>query len=140
MPCPFFQPQSPFDSSAWNPPPRLPLGDAWRGICCAPPAGPFEPREDIQRELCNMGYARGRCQYFPDQSVPDAVRFSVTGEIEGNLQVLYVLEKDHAPLEHGEFRADQCSSVLATQGQAFITSQTRLRAAKNTPVPRHADS
>ena len=126
MACPFFLPLRRLDSSAWNPAPRLPLGEAWGGTCCAPPAGPFEPREDVLRELCNMGYARGRCRFFPADSTADAVRFSAMETGADPPRLLFVIEKDHAPMEHGEFDPDQATPPMAAQGRAFLESHARL--------------
>jgi len=127
MSCPFFLPQHILDSSAWNPAPRLPLGEAWGGTCCAPPAGPFDPREDVVRELCNMGYARGRCEFFPAGTVGDAIRFSMRKGATEPPSVVYVIERDHSPIEHGDFDPGQTASILAAQGRAFIESHKRLR-------------
>ncbi len=128
MACPFFLPHHRLDSEAWNPAPRLPLVDAWSGTCCAPPAGPFEPREDVLRELCNMGYARGRCRYFPADAIADAVRFSASENSAGDPRILFVIEKNHVPIQHGEFDSNTAALPLAAQGRAFLDSHARLRA------------
>ena len=131
MACPFFKPLRRLDSGGWNPAPRLPLGDAWGGECTA--RGAWAPPETVQRELCNCGYARGRCEHFPAAGATDAVRFSMVatngvaangaangGEVE---RLIYILEKDHAPLEHGGI---DCSAdprePLASQARAFVES------------------
>jgi hypothetical protein len=123
MPCPFFKPTHQLDSGGWNPEPRLPLGGAWGGECHAVAGDPCEPPETAQRELCNCGYARGLCQRFPENAPVDAVRFSMTAD--GRL--IYILEKDHAPLKHGEmkhgeFDAADVPELLAIQAQAFRKS------------------
>jgi hypothetical protein len=129
--CPFFLPARRLDSGGWTPPPRLPLGDAFGGSCGAPSAaGTAEPPEDIQRDLCNSGYARGRCAHFPNDCAADAVRFSVTGERDGRLTLVYILEKDHAPLEHGLIdHLTAAREPLASQARAFMDTQLRRRAA-----------
>jgi hypothetical protein len=123
--------------AGWVRPPRLPLGDSFGGACHAHPADVIEPPEAHQRELCNCGYARGRCDHFPGGDVPDAVRFSVTSDTPTRLSVVYVIEKDHAPVEHGtlqyvidDARLDcpQISEVLAQQARAFLESHLRQRA------------
>jgi hypothetical protein len=102
------------------PAPRLPLGGAWAGECTID--GTPEPSELVQRDLCNSGYARGRCEHFPANAPADAVRFSLTAA--GRL--IYILEKDHAPLEHGEI--DPVSDLrepLASQARAFIAASPK---------------
>jgi hypothetical protein len=128
--CPFFLPVRRLGSGGWNPAPRLPLGDAYGGSCQAPASGPFEPSEGVQRELCNCGYARRRCAHFPDNGAVDAVRFSVTTNQDGRVTLVYILEKDHAPLEHGPLDpAHEAREPLASQARAFVESYQRQRAA-----------
>jgi hypothetical protein len=116
MACPFFKPQRRLDSGGFVPAPRLPLGGAWGGECSA--AG--KPSEAIQRDLCNCGYARGRCAEFPADSAADAVRFSYTSQ--GRL--IYILEKDHAPVEHGEIDvSNDPREPLTAQARAFANGQ-----------------
>lgn len=115
MACPFFRPLRRLDSGGWTPAPRLPLGGAWGGECSV--HGTWEPPEAIQRDLCNSGYARGRCERFPANAIADAVRFSITPA--GRL--IYILEQDHAPVEHGEIDAAQDPrEPLASQARAFL--------------------
>jgi hypothetical protein len=128
--CPFFLPRRRLGSEGWNPAPRLPLGDAYRGSCLARAGDPFEPPETVQRELCNCGYARQRCTHFPDNGVADAVRFSVTGDQDGRITLVYILEKDHSPMEHGLMDdATEAREPLASQARAFVESYLRQRAA-----------
>jgi hypothetical protein len=133
--CPFFLPVRRLGSGGWSPAPRLPLGEAYGGSCQAPASGQFEPPEEIQRNLCNCGYARHRCSRFPDRGGADAVRFSVTGDQDGRVTLIYILEKDHAPVEHGSL---DCSTAgyatgarepLASQARAFVESYLRQSAA-----------
>jgi len=79
----------------------------------------------IQREVCNCGYARGRCGHFPDDERVDAVRFSLgTGD-----RLIYILEKDHAPIEHGEINgATDLREPLASLARAFRESSRRAAA------------
>lgn len=89
------------------------------GECHAAGSVATVPLEPLQRELCNSGYARGLCSRFPSAAAADAVRFSPLPE--GRL--LYILEKDHAPLEHGEIdAATDPREPLATQARAFLAS------------------
>jgi hypothetical protein len=125
MACPFFEPalDHPPDpwEQRWTHRPRLPLGDCYSGFCRAA-AGPARLVGEEERELCNHGYARGLCGHFPASCNADAVRFSVTSE--NPLRVVYILEKDHAPLEHGEIgpAALPPDPILAAQARAFIAS------------------
>jgi hypothetical protein len=117
------------DQDLWILPPRLPLNDAHRGLCHAT-SEPFEPPERSQRELCNCGYARGRCETFPTETVADAVRFSITGERDGIVHLVFIMERDYAPSEHGlldysiaESRVmNSPSEILAAQARAFLAS------------------
>jgi len=114
------------------------LGDSFGGACHAHPAEVIEPPEaQHQRDLCNCGYARGRCDRFPGGNAPDAVRFSVTDDTPARLLVVYVVEKDHAPAEFGtleyliaDARLDGpvISDILALQARAFLESYLRRRA------------
>jgi hypothetical protein len=97
--CPFFEPVQPLGREQWLHPPRFPLGEAYRGLCHTAPE-PFAPPESAQRELCNCGYARGRCDRFPAES-SDAVRFSVASENDQSLRIIYIFERRHAPQTHG---------------------------------------
>jgi hypothetical protein len=134
--CPFFKPLGPLEQGPWERPPRLPLGDPYYGDCLANPSDPFAATESSQRELCNCGYARGRCEHFPDNSAGDAVRFSISDDARGRLQMVYVIEKDHVPIEHGPleyaieraaFAESQISAALETQASAFVMSYLRRR-------------
>ena len=122
MACPYFKPSRRLDAGGWDPAPRLPLGNAWAGECTA--GSTWEPPEGVQRETCNCGYARGRCGHFPDDAGADAVRFSMAGE-----RLIYILEKDHAPVEHGECSdATELREPLASQARAFRESYGRATA------------
>jgi hypothetical protein len=112
--CPFFEPLQLLPPRQWTHRPRLPLGEAWSGRCHA--GG--EPTGEEQFELCNHGYARGQCPSFPSSCLADAVRFSVTREEP--LRLIYILEKDHAPLEHGELPPNE---ILAAQARAFLSTR-----------------
>jgi hypothetical protein len=134
--CPFFVPSRRLEIAGWIRPPRLPLGDPFGGACHAQPADIVEPPESRQRELCNCGYARGRCDRFPGTSPADAVRFSVTGDTLARLSMVYVVEKDHAPAEHGvleyvvgdaRLEGPPVSDVLMHQARAFLESYLSRR-------------
>jgi hypothetical protein len=67
------------------------------------------------RDLCNCGYARGRCTYFPEDGDADAVRFAAATP-----GIIFILEKDHAPLAFGEFREPEHGVAIAAQARAFL--------------------
>jgi hypothetical protein len=115
--CPFFLPVSREEEHGWIHAPRLPLGGSYRGICQADPADPVVP---VDHTLCNRGYARGACPRFPAESAGDAVRFSVTSENGGEIRIVYVLEKDGAPVDFGS--VDILSGRLESQARAFVDS------------------
>ena len=134
MACPFFAPCRRLENTDWVRPPRYPLGDLFSGTCHA--SAP-NLTEGHQEECCNFGYARTRCDRFPGGSAADAVRFSVTDDTPDRLAVVYVVEKDHAPADHGTLEYDVAdasldgspiSDVLAQQARAFIESYLRRRA------------
>jgi hypothetical protein len=135
MPCPFFAPEERLDAGPWTNPPRLPLGDAYSGSCRVRPDEFHAPPESHQREVCNCGYARGRCDRFPEGDAADAVRFSVSAKGRaGKLRLVYILEKEHAPASHGalEFSIKKgvlvdspSEGLLAAQARAF--AETYLR-------------
>jgi hypothetical protein len=100
---------------------RAPLGGLFHGQCeIAVGAG--------ETGLCNFGYARGRCASFPEATVADAVRFSVARRSDGMVKMVWILEKDHAPLEHGflEYRestgefVEKPEGVLGAQARVFV--------------------
>ena len=137
MACPFFVPSRRLEIAGWVRPPRFPLGDPFGGACHARSGDVIEPPEARQRELCNCGYARGRCDRFPGDSAADAVRFSVTDDTATRVSVVYVVEKDHAPAEFGtlEYLVDESrldgphiSDVLVQQARAFLESYLSRRA------------
>lgn len=139
MACPFFMPRERLEEGAWTHAPRLPLGDPYRGTCHARPTDVFEPAETEQRELCNCGYARGRCSHFPDDSAADAVRFSITADQDGVVRLIYILEKNYSPDEYGALEyaiAAGCliggdiDELLASQARAFLQSYSRQRNVK----------
>ncbi|HTS78643.1 MAG TPA: hypothetical protein VMG40_20700 [Bryobacteraceae bacterium] len=112
------------DPGEWIHSPRLPLIDPYRGVCRA--ADPFEADEKTQRDLCNWGCARGRCQRLPREGA-DAVRFAVFSEDSTSLRVVYIYEKDCAPVDHGiaEDPFDSAPEILRTQLRAFAQSYRR---------------
>lgn len=114
--CPYFMPVARLDNGNWPHPARLPLGCGWSGHCTAPGHEGETPAQDILETFCNLGYASG-CGWAPAQRTWDAVRFAVVSPEkasgDGNpgaparaLQLHYVCERDHRPVENGELVFD----------------------------------
>ena len=79
------------------------------------------PAQDILEAFCNLGYASS-CAWAPEQRAWDAVRLSVsTPEDGGNhkgsstparvLRLLYVCERDHRPVSHGDLLIDLSTTI-----------------------------
>lgn len=113
------------DTGEWIHSPRLPLIDAYRGVCRS--EEPFEPADAVQLELCNCGYARGRCGRFREDG-PDAVRFSVVDQT----RIVYIVEKNGAPVSHGvlEFAALDETELLYRQMRAFAESWRHFQSSR----------
>jgi hypothetical protein len=126
MACPYFYPVARFESSPWSVPPRLPLGDAFSGRCCAP-GNSSQPDETRMREVCNLGYGRLSCDQFPAQSSADAIRFHVASDAGELIRIQYVFEKDCWPGEHGEIDFDASPATLRRQAEVFLESYVRRR-------------
>ena len=88
------------------------------------------------RQICNLGYGRGRCDRFPDAALTDAVRFHIAGDAGELIRIQYVFEKDCWPQGRGVV---ECSSatgnlssgpdnvVLRKQAVAFVESYLRRK-------------
>lgn len=112
MACPFFMPVEKLENGAWLHAHRLPLGCGWAGHCTAPGHENAVPSPDELRDFCNLGYAQG-CERFPRERLWDSVRFvartaSSDGKkfSGGQIQIRYVCERDHRPVEHGTLKFD----------------------------------
>lgn len=120
MACPFFMPVERIENGNWPHPARLPLGCGWSGHCTAPGHDQQTPSRDIIEAFCNLGYASG-CTWAPPQRSWDAVRFAASaplgsissGKSRGTndapartLRLVYVCERDHLPVAHGELEFD----------------------------------
>jgi hypothetical protein len=136
MACPYFEPVAKLEDGAWSVPPRLPLGGSYSGVCHAPCPETRNSDAEISRELCNTGYARGRCRCFPFDAPADAIRFSVLGEADGVLSVQYILEKEYFPLEYGVleyaaasggFRESIAGGPMLRQALLFVENHLRAR-------------
>ncbi len=136
MACPYFYPTERFLQRLWPHPARLPLGDGFAGLCHADPANRFRPGDETLQQYCNLGYARRSCACFPDNGGPDAVRFTVSGDQNGIVQIYYVLERDHRPCEHGPleydaergaFTAPPVSPQLERQAAVYVEGYLRRK-------------
>ena len=120
MACPFFYPDAPLDASMWEVPPRYPLGIAYGGTCRAPASASFFPDAEQLREVCNYGYARGRCPRFPEASRIDAFRFSMA---EHSAALIWIAEAEHLPVDHGVLEPEETGDdALHRQARAFRDS------------------
>ena len=135
MPCPYFLPTA---QLKWPNAPRLPLGDAYAGACGAG-ADAAEPSLAVLKDLCNLGYARGRCARFPGDAGADAVRFAVAEDAAGIIRISWVREKDHHPLDYGplEYSVAQAGFVNAVaedavcrQAEAYLASYLRRKGSR----------
>jgi len=134
VPCPCFSPTVPRARDAGSKSLLLPLGDSFLGVCLADPRQPVDP-EESRLGLCNLGYARGECPRFPAEAA-DAVRFALSRDNQQSLQIYYVLERGHHPVEHGELTfltGEQVLSppilnpVLDRQAAAYAASYLRRK-------------
>jgi hypothetical protein len=147
--CPFFMPVERLENGSWMHAQRLPLGCGWSGRCTAPGHEDYVPSQGELQEYCNLGYAEG-CGRLPRERAWDSVRFGVHS-VSGNeknlngrqIQIRYVCERDHRPVEHGTLRFDaittrweQTHSDLRVQRMAecFLASYVEKRK-KREPDP-----
>jgi len=125
MACPYFYPEEKWKGKLAGRAPQFPLGDFYEGACRAGDAE-FRPDWDTLRERCNMGYARCQCPRFPENAGPDAVRFTIVQDREAAIALYYVIEKNHAPYQHGPLEYDRATGALrATPANAALGNQAR---------------
>lgn len=136
MACPFFYPAEAFDDRRWSPRPQMPLGDPYDGECRA--ARGYRPDEQELRNLCNMGYARGKCPHFQASCAIDAARFAAAGDDGQTVTITYVTERDHRPAEHGKLQYSRAAGqfispppdeILNRQAAAYVAAYLRRKAA-----------
>lgn len=79
------------------------------------------PDEPTLIELCNFGYARGRCARFPADAEADAVRFHGVDRA-GAVRLVCILERNYAPLRHCvlDSPADAAHDTIARQAEVFL--------------------
>lgn len=141
MACPCFFPVERLPLATGKKLAPMPLGDAWSGVCRAAPAAPLPPDANTIQQLCNFGYARGKCPHVPADSA-DAVRFGISQDRDGIIRIYWVMEKDHLPFAHGPleysragaaFRTAHADACIAQQAQAFVSSYLRRKGASVQP-------
>lgn len=104
MACPFFYPTEKTYAVGWAFPARLPLGAGFCGTCRAAKEE-IVPTEAELRDFCNLGYA-ARCSRMPADRRADCIRFAVARDDGQRIALQYILERDHAPVEHGVVEFD----------------------------------
>jgi hypothetical protein len=112
MPCPYFFPQHRAVLLQGVEPGRAPLHAIHEGTCRATEED-RQPPLHVLEQFCNFGYGRRGCEWFPPDGRADAVRFSHRGE-----DVIYVLEKDCFPQEHGN--PATASDIIRRQAEVFV--------------------
>ncbi len=132
MPCPFFEPQAvvlhPQHAGA-----RLPLFDEYEGTCHAS-TEPVAVPSDLRFRFCNHGYSRGECAAFPLSAGNGCARFDLLHTTPDSLEILYVEERDHAPVRWQSLRflpqteslePDPDDGCLRAQALAFCRGYLR---------------
>jgi hypothetical protein len=129
------------ENGSWQHAGRLPLGCGWSGVCTVPGHEGETPSQEELREFCNLGYAEG-CGRLPPERVWDSVRFAAravsTGENRagGRIQIRYICERGHRPVEHGELEFNvgelrwetrHPDSRLQRMAECFLTSYLEKR-------------
>lgn len=136
MACPYFYPVEKVEDKSGFRFLRLPLGDPYKGFCRVDPISYRRPDENHVRDFCNLGYVRHRCPYFPEESGPDADRFSISLDRNGLIQIWYVVEKNHTAFEHGRleysrdtnsFTAGHSNELVQKQADAYLQSYLRRK-------------
>ncbi len=153
MACPFFMPIEKLENGTWLHASRLPLGCGWSGHCTAPTHEGEAPSQEELRDFCNLGYAQG-CGRLPQERIWDSVRFAArtvgNDGKNGNarrIQVRYICEREHRPVEHGflEFHMDGArwaerhrDSRVQRLAECFLASYVEGR--KNQGITQEAAS
>jgi len=124
MACPFFWPLRRIEGGVKL---RLPLLGFFDGECRADGSASVLPDPVTLRDLCSFGYARGQCPRFPRDARTDAHRFSPPAHGAPTPEVLYVVEENGWPVQHGTLTPDSSGAILARQAQAWMENYSRLR-------------
>jgi hypothetical protein len=140
MACPFFLPTEKLENGSWAHAARLPLGCGWNGQCMAPGHEGEVPQQEELRDFCNLGYAES-CGRLPKERAWDSVRFgartlSVGNGVGGCVQVRYVCERGHLPVENGtlefvaaesRWREVHANGCVQRMAECFLESYTEKR-------------
>ena len=103
LPCPYFIP------------PRQCLAD------------PASVDAEMVRLCCEPGYARGRCERFPADSIADSARFVVARDEDGIIEVRWGRELNHEPVDTGTLRyPSEKLADAAMQRQAESVAEAYL--------------
>jgi hypothetical protein len=111
------------ENGNWPHPARLPLGGGWSGECTASGHEGEVPSQQVLESFCNLGYAHD-CAWAPRELVWDAVRFApcvpcdadkdTTGVVAHRIvELRYVCERAHRPVEHGILEYDLARATWA---------------------------
>ena len=131
------------DRQLWPHPPRLPVGDGYKGHCTAPGHEGDQPSDDELKDCCNLGYARA-CPRLPRERAWDAVRFSVARDREHRIALYYVCEVEYRPGEHGTLEFDTTAGRwtvshrdprLQRMAQCYLESYLRRKFGSEAPGP-----
>ncbi|MGD1023971.1 MAG: hypothetical protein ABR880_14390 [Candidatus Sulfotelmatobacter sp.] len=145
--CPFFVPVEKLENGTWLHATRLPLGCGWSGLCTAPGHEDETPSHDDLQQFCNLGYAQG-CGRLPKDREWDSIRFGARtlGADKQNgtgsrIQVRYVCERDHRPVEQGMLEFDAAGNRqeprhhdarLQRMAECFVESYLEKRKRRGT--------
>ena len=110
MPCPFFEPQRPAPDPL-HPGARMPLLEEYEGKCHAS-AEPFRASAELRFQCCNHGYSRGTCASFPAAEARSCVRFDILRSDTAALEILYLEERNHAPVRWRTIRYVLSTEIL----------------------------
>lgn len=130
MACPYFIPTEVLGGDLFRHRARLPLGDGYRGYCCAA-SEQAVPTDDELIRHCNVGHARG-CSRLPQERQSDAVRFALGRERDGRVPVQYVILRAQLPHEAGVLDYDlagerwlvqHSDERIQRQAEAFVRAK-----------------
>jgi hypothetical protein len=137
------------ENGPWLHASRLPLGGGWSGHCTAPGHENEAPSQEELRDFCNLGYAES-CARLPRERIWDSVRFAARALSCGpksstskRIQLHYVCERGHRPVEHGflEFNAADgqwakrhADSRVQRMAECFLAAYLDKRRREREPV------
>lgn len=132
MPCPVFSPtrvaaQSPQQLG------RLPLIDAYEGMCTAQPDG-YVPGGETLLKRCNHGYSNTSCSRYPAGEELSCLRYSILKRTADSLEVICIEEAAHEPrrwhvfeylLQAADLRGVVPTECMRAQAIAFCQAYVR---------------